>query len=164
VLCLKFEKRGKNALETNRIKRTLAGGRVCARCGGNGGARISNESTPKILKTKGRCFKRQDYQYSKLAHAYSADLSFVKMDGEPLQGYKHWFADAVASFRHTGVDLPTVAELMGHRTIQMTMRSSHLAPAHKLAAVERLTGTWHLSEATDTRAEEQTAENVPAPN
>jgi site-specific recombinase XerD len=34
-----------------------------------------------------------------------------------------------------GVDLRTVAELMGHKTIQMTMRYAHLAPAHQLAAV-----------------------------
>ena len=39
----------------------------------------------------------------------------------------------------SGVDLRTVAELMGHKTIQMTMRYAHLAPAHQLAAVERLT-------------------------
>jgi hypothetical protein len=32
-----------------------------------------------------------------------------------------------------------VAELMGHATIQMTMRYAHLAPEHNLAAVERLT-------------------------
>jgi hypothetical protein len=31
-----------------------------------------------------------------------------------------------------------VAELIGHKTIQMTMRYAHLAPQHKLAAVERL--------------------------
>lgn len=37
-----------------------------------------------------------------------------------------------------GVDLRTVAELMGHETIQMTMRYAHLAPAHNLAAVEQL--------------------------
>jgi hypothetical protein len=37
-----------------------------------------------------------------------------------------------------GVDLRTVAELMGHRTIQMTMRYAHLAPDHKQSAVERL--------------------------
>jgi hypothetical protein len=37
-----------------------------------------------------------------------------------------------------GVDLRTVAELMGHKTIQMTMRYAHLAPQHNLAAVERL--------------------------
>jgi hypothetical protein len=36
------------------------------------------------------------------------------------------------------VGLRTVAELMGHKTIQMTMRYAHLAPEHNLAAVERL--------------------------
>ncbi|MBZ5687258.1 MAG: site-specific integrase [Acidobacteriia bacterium] len=81
---------------------------------------------------------------------------FVTMDGERLCGYKHWFGPAVEtagirdftwySLRHTfasrlvmaGVDLRTVAELMGHKTIQMTMRYAHLAPEHNLAAVEKL--------------------------
>lgn len=81
---------------------------------------------------------------------------FVNMNGEPLRGYKHWFEPAVTEagvkdftwycLRHTfasrlvmaGVDLRTVAELMGHQQIQMTMRYAHLAPAHTLAAVERL--------------------------
>jgi len=73
-----------------------------------------------------------------------------------LCGYKHWFDRAVRRaglrdftwycLRHTfasrlvmaGVDLRTVAELMGHKTIQMTMRYAHLAPEHNLAAVEKL--------------------------
>jgi integrase len=81
---------------------------------------------------------------------------FVNIHGEPLRGYKHWFDPAIAEagirdftwycLRHTfasrlvmsGVDLRTAAELMGHKTIQMTMRYAHLAPAHQLAAVERL--------------------------
>jgi hypothetical protein len=44
----------------------------------------------------------------------------------------------------------TVQELMGHKTISMTLRYSHLSPAHQLDAVQRLnrkpTGT-----ATDTK-------------
>ncbi len=82
--------------------------------------------------------------------------AFVTMDGERLCGYKHWFVPAVETaairdftwycLRHTfasrlvmaGVNLRTVAELMGHKTIQMTMRYAHLAPEHNLAAVERL--------------------------
>ena len=47
-----------------------------------------------------------------------------------------------------GVDIRTVAQLMGHATIQMTMRSSHLAPEHAQAAVDRL--VW--SEAVVTRS------------
>jgi integrase len=82
---------------------------------------------------------------------------FVDTQGDLLKGYKHWFVPAVRKaglgdftwycLRHTfasrlamaGVDLRTVAELMGHKTIQMTMRYAHLALAHNLAAVERLT-------------------------
>jgi site-specific recombinase XerD len=37
-----------------------------------------------------------------------------------------------------GADLRTVAERMGHSSIQMTMRYAHLAPQHNRAAVDRL--------------------------
>jgi site-specific recombinase XerD len=36
------------------------------------------------------------------------------------------------------VDIRTVAQLMGHRTIQMTMQYAHLAPDHNRSAVDRL--------------------------
>ncbi len=39
-----------------------------------------------------------------------------------------------------GVDIRTVQELAGHKTITMTMRYAHLAPEHKRRAVERLDG------------------------
>ena len=80
---------------------------------------------------------------------------FVNIQRERLTGYKHWFGPAVREnagirdftwycLRHTfasrltmaGIQLRTVAELMGHKTIQMTMRYAHLAPAHQLSAVE----------------------------
>jgi hypothetical protein len=44
-----------------------------------------------------------------------------------------------------GVDLRTVAELMGHSSIQMTMRYAHLAPQHNRAAVDRLVPAVKLS-------------------
>ena len=37
-----------------------------------------------------------------------------------------------------GVDLKTVQELMGHKTIAMTARYAHLAPAHKSQALQTL--------------------------
>jgi hypothetical protein len=37
-----------------------------------------------------------------------------------------------------GMDLRTVAERLGHRTLQMVMRYSHLAPEHQASAVDRL--------------------------
>ncbi len=40
-----------------------------------------------------------------------------------------------------GVDLTTIKELLGHKDIKMTLRYSHLAPAHKLKAVNILDDT-----------------------
>ena len=37
-----------------------------------------------------------------------------------------------------GVDIRTVAALLGHATIQMTMRYAHLAPEHNQVAVDAL--------------------------
>lgn len=56
-------------------------------------------------------------------------------------GDLHWH-----DLRHTlasrpvmaGVDLRTVQELMGHKTITMTLRYSHLSPTHQREAVQRL--------------------------
>jgi hypothetical protein len=59
-----------------------------------------------------------------------------------------------------GVDIRTVQELLGHKTIAMTVRYSHLAPKHTLAAVERLDApTEH---ATDTTTDTKGLERVVA--
>jgi site-specific recombinase XerD len=86
--------------------------------------------------------------------------------GLGLQGSRGWFPTAVIEssiehatwhcLRHTfasrlvmaGVDLRTVAELLGHRTLQMVMRYSHLAPEHQIDAVERLVTNFDNRTAT----------------
>lgn len=78
------------------------------------------------------------------------------LKGESLAGQRFWFELAVSKakirgfswhcLRHTfasrlvmaGVDIRTVQELKGHKSIQVTVRYAHLAPKHTLAAVERL--------------------------
>jgi integrase len=87
---------------------------------------------------------------------------FLYADGNPLHSIRGWFEPAIEKAglkdytwhcnRHTfasrlvmaGVDLRTVAQLMGHSTIQMTMRYSHLAPEHTQTAVERLVSSGQL--------------------
>jgi site-specific recombinase XerD len=77
--------------------------------------------------------------------------------GTPLTGCYHWFIPAVREagianfkwhdFRHTfasrlrqaGVPLETIAELLGHKGLAMTMRYAHLAVEHLYDAVQRLT-------------------------
>ena len=49
---------------------------------------------------------------------------------------RHTFASHLIM---AGVDLRTVQDLLGHKTLEMTLRYSHLAPAHKASAVEKLT-------------------------
>ena len=81
---------------------------------------------------------------------------FLNTKGDRLFDARDWFEPAVEKAgledytwhcnRHTfaswlvmaGVDIRTVAQLMGHRTIQMTMRYAHLAPDHNQNAVDRL--------------------------
>jgi len=48
---------------------------------------------------------------------------------------RHTFASHLVM---AGVDITTVKELLGHKTLTMTLRYAHLAPAHKLRAVEIL--------------------------
>lgn len=59
----------------------------------------------------------------------------VKLTDFTLHRLRHIFASRLVM---AGVDLRTVQELMGHKMIAMTCRYAHLAPSHKLAAVERL--------------------------
>jgi site-specific recombinase XerD len=73
---------------------------------------------------------------------------FLNTKGERLRESRDWFKPAIKMAkvenyawhcnRHTfasrlvmaGVDIRTVAQLPGHRTIQMTMCYAHLAPEH----------------------------------
>ncbi len=87
------------------------------------------------------------------------DISYVFADpktGKPYQGIKRSFHSALKKagisdfrfhdLRHTfashlvmaGVDITTVRELLGHKTLTMTLRYAHLAPAHKVKAVDIL--------------------------
>lgn len=93
---------------------------------------------------------------SGISKYFSSPHVFCKPDGKPRRSIKTAFERAVKdagfddvtfhTLRHTyashlvmaGVDIKTVQELMGHRSIQMTLRYSHLSQAHKKEAAFKL--------------------------
>jgi integrase len=52
-----------------------------------------------------------------------------------IHDLRHTFASNLIM---AGVDLMTVKELLGHKTIEMTLRYAHLAPDHKMRAINIL--------------------------
>ena len=87
---------------------------------------------------------------------------FCNRDGKPFRDIRKSFIAGLKKsdiikfrfhdLRHTfashlimsGVDLNTVRELLGHKSIRMTIRYSHLSPAHKQRAVDVLGEKWSL--------------------
>jgi len=84
------------------------------------------------------------------------DRIFTHNDGSPVKDIRTCFYNAVKrakiqdfsfhDLRHTfasylimnGVELVTVKELLGHKSINMTLRYAHLSPSHKQSAVNTL--------------------------
>lgn len=117
-----------------------------------------------VQKTIIRVLKRPESQYV-----------FCNADGRPYGDIKKSFFTAMRKagiidfhfhdLRHTfasqlvmsGIDLNTVRELLGHKTMEMTLRYSHLSPDHKKRAVDILGGRmdtiWTLKEIPESRSE-----------
>jgi len=92
----------------------------------------------------------------RLKNNSNSEYVFTQSDGTPIKSVKTIFWSALNrsginhcrfhDLRHSfasrlvmaGVDIVTVQELMGHKSIIMTRRYSHPTPEHKKQAVERL--------------------------
>mgnify|MGYP000106101919 FL=1 len=99
-----------------------------------------------------------------MPHSIESVYVFTGIDGDPYKEIKRSFNTALrraeihyATFhtlRHTfashlvmkGVDLTTVKELLGHKSLTMTLRYSHLAPEHKMKAVKVLDSVYENTE------------------
>jgi integrase len=114
--------------------------------------KTKNGSTREIPLNK-TCLAVFESMYAKRPHTGRV---FLSVRGHDLRSARTWFETAIAEakvtnfrwhdLRHTfisrlvmkDVNLRTVQELAGHKTIAMTTRYAHLAPEHNQAAIEKL--------------------------
>jgi site-specific recombinase XerD len=59
----------------------------------------------------------------------------VRIDDFVWHDLGHHYASSLAM---AAVDVPTIQELLGQHSLEMALRYSHLSPAHKRAAVEKI--------------------------
>jgi len=70
--------------------------------------------------------------YQHIAKVFGAACRRAGLTDVTFHDLRHTFASRLVM---AGVDLPTVQALLGHKTIAMTMRYTHLAPGHKRTAI-----------------------------
>ncbi|MEW6003207.1 MAG: site-specific integrase [Nitrospirota bacterium] len=82
--------------------------------------------------------------YKDMKKSFATACKKVAIRDFNFHDLRHTFASHLVM---AGVDLTTVKELLGHKDIKMTLRYAHLAPAHKVKAVNildrTLTGKFH---------------------
>ena len=73
--------------------------------------------------------------YKDIKRSFNTACRRAKIRDFRFHDLRHTFASHLVM---AGWDLTTVKELLGHKTLTMTLRYAHLAPAHKAKAVEVL--------------------------
>lgn len=81
---------------------------------------------------------------------FKAALLAAKIEGFTWHDLRHTFASRLVM---AGIELPTVRDLMGHKSIAMTMRYAHLAPGRRARAVSVLDGQRKKPSGTETGTE-----------
>jgi integrase len=73
--------------------------------------------------------------YKDVKRSFHSACRRAKITDFRFHDLRHCFASHLVM---AGVDLTTIKELLGHKTLTMTLRYSHLAPSHKVKAVDIL--------------------------
>lgn len=77
----------------------------------------------------------EDKPYKDVKNSFRAALRRSGINNFHFHDLRHTFASHMVM---SGVDITTIKELLGHKSLTMTLRYAHLAPGHKKMAVETL--------------------------
>ncbi|MBU0944298.1 MAG: site-specific integrase [Proteobacteria bacterium] len=80
-------------------------------------------------------YRRRPNQYFR--ESFEAAIKRAKISDFHMHDLRHTAASYMIM---NGVDLRTVADILGHKTIAMTMKYTHLLDDHKLKAIDRIAG------------------------
>ena len=73
--------------------------------------------------------------YKEVKKSFSSALRRAGIKDFSFHDLRHTYASLAVM---AGIDLTTVKELLGHADIKMTLKYSHLAPAHKVDAAAKM--------------------------
>ena len=76
--------------------------------------------------------------YRNVQRSFNSAMKRAKISDFRFHDLRHTFASQLVM---AGIDLTTIRELLGHKTLTMTLRYAHLAPSHKVKAMEILIET-----------------------
>jgi len=97
--------------------------------------RVVYDDPAEKTKSTGKAFVR-------IQRSFMSACRRAKIHDFHFHDLRHTFASHLVM---AGIDLTTVKELLGHKTLSMTLRYAHLAPAHKVKAVDILDQTLTTS-------------------
>ena len=91
-----------------------------------------------LREKTGDCYvfgNREGRPYGDITKSFKSALKRAGIKNFRFHDLRHTFASYLVM---SGADLKTMQELLGHRSITMTLRYAHFSPGHKRRAVERL--------------------------